>query len=80
MNNRLPAGGAAIESTPLLAQVDVLAGRADQCTEMAQWLDLNGYHGQADRLRNVAAILSDEVWRIRRSANDQADHQTRSEV
>ena len=69
MNNRLPAGGAAIEPTPLLAQIDVLAGRADQCSDLAQWLDINGYPGQADQLRNVAAILSDEVWRLRRSAN-----------
>lgn len=39
------------------AKADVYQGRADQCSEMATWLSLNGCSDSANHLRNVAAIL-----------------------
>ncbi len=39
-------------------RADVFQGRADQCSEMAYWLSLNGFADSADHLRNVAAMLS----------------------
>ena len=36
---------------------DVFQGRASQCSEMATWLDLNGFKALSCALRNVAAKL-----------------------
>ena len=47
-----------VRSDALLARrADVFQGRADQCSEMATWLSLNGCADSANHLRNVAAIL-----------------------
>jgi hypothetical protein len=48
-----------VRSDALLARrADVFQGRADQCSEMATWLSLNGCADSANHLRNVAEILS----------------------
>jgi hypothetical protein len=67
-----------VRSDALLARrADVFQGRADQCSEMATWLSLNGCADSANHLRNVAAILRHTADKYRANAPRQPERSDR---
>ena len=61
-----------ITSTDLLAQSSAFAGRASQCTDLAQWCDLNAEPETGRALRDIAAYMRYRAEKIRANTQNQA--------